>query len=618
MTRGGRFFSRRAAVMSSAAVLALLAGTLAAPAHAALPDPTVTAVECPTAVPLSQIQPGLQGEALTVVSGTEPSPINVEVIGVLKNGIGAGKDIIMVTLSDVPGSNIIEQSGGGWSGISGSPVYVGDQLLGSLSFGFTSSPSPIMGLTPAAYMTPLLGLAGTAAARTPQPAPKKSALKLSGAARARLAAEAGTAAPRGSLQPMPTPLGVSGVASRRIDRLQSQLEHAGRPYRVYAAGGGTGAAVGTTPTVRPQGGGNFAFSLATGDVDAWGVGATTFVCGNQAVAFGHPIDLAGPVSYAANDADTVAIIKDDVFGPFKLANLGASIGTLDQDRTTGVRADLTRTPDTTTVVTNIDNGDTGASRTGTTQVSDTKSLSGLLPYIVFAGQDAVFDEWGDGVATSDWTISGTRAGGVPFSVSRANSWASQDDVTIDPAVDVARAVDQLLTNDYENVTIDNVTFSSTMKTKYHQRHITSMSVSVNGKKYSSAKRLNLKVGDKLKVKVGLKEYRGVGTKYTTLALTVPKKARGQVGSLSAIGGVDLAGFEDFDEDCLFLDECDSSASSSSLTKIISSIRSAPRNNSVVAQLSYDTEDDDTVTAAKATKLNTLTVTGSKDILVRIR
>ena len=610
MTQAGRFRSRRTVAAGSALLLAVLGGSLAAPAHAApVPDPAP--VDCPTAYPLTSVDSTTVGQGFTVVSGTEPAPFKVEVLSVLKNGIGAGKDLILVKLSDLPGQHVIDQAGGGFEGISGSPVYVNGQLLGSVSYGFTAAPSPIAGVTPAAYMTSLFG--GAAAHHAER---ASAGVKLSTAARKHLAAQAGAATPRGSLEPFRNPLGVSGLSSRRVANLQSRLDHADRPFHVYAAGGSSGSVVGTTPTARPVAGGNFALSVAAGDFDAFAVGTTTLVCGNQAVAWGHGLFNEGPVSYLAHVADTAAIVKDDTFGSYKMATLGATAGTVNQDRSTGIRADLTRTPDTTAVTTNIDDADTGASRTGTTQVSNLNFLSGLLPDIVNAGQDAVFDERGDGVATSAWTIRGTRAGGQPLVVSRSNSWASRYDITEDPAYDLAFAADQIVNNDYENVKIDSITFDSTMKTKYHQRHITTMSVSVNGGKFSTAKRLNVKVGDKLRLHVGLKEYRGIGTKYTTIALTVPKKAKGQVADLSVVGGVDLNNAGD-SEDCLFDDDCTASPSGS-LNKIISSITSAPRNNTVVAQLSYDNDNGDTVTAAQSVKANTLTVTGGRGIVVRVR
>ena len=331
------------------------------------------------------------------------------------------------------------------------------------------------------------------------------------------------------MQQLAIPLAVSGLAPKRINRLQKDADAAGLAVRAYAAGRRAAPKAGAVPAAQPKPGGNFAAAVSYGDVSLAGIGTTTAVCGDQALAFGHPFNIAGPVSYGANDADAISVVIDNVFGSFKMANIGADFGTVDQDRLAAVRADLTRTPETAEVTTTIHNGDTaqGADRDDQrgrpVMAVDCPGLLGVGNY------DTAFDELGDGVATSDWTISGTRAGGKPFSVSRSNQWADQDDVTDPPAFDIADAADALVNNEFETVTIDSVTFSSTAKTKFDQLSITKLEVSVNGGKYSSAKPLRLKVGDKLKLKVTLRPYRSATTKTTTLALTVPKSARGQSG-----------------------------------------------------------------------------------------
>ena len=58
------------------------------------------------------------------------------------------------------------------------------------------------------------------------------------------------------------------------------------------------------------------------------------------------------------------------------------------------------------------------------------------------------------------------------------------------------------------VSIDSVAFGSNVATRYQQLHITKMAVSVNGGKYTSAKRLRVKVGAKLSIRVSLRPYRG--------------------------------------------------------------------------------------------------------------
>jgi hypothetical protein len=611
------FGGRRVTAAGAAVLLALVAGSSSAPAQAA-PEPEVGAVECPTALPRTSVVTGLVGEGRTVVTGTEPQPFRVEVLGVLANGIGGGRDLVMIKVSDLPGRDVVNQGSGIWAGMSGSPVYVDGQLLGAVSYGFTSSPSPIGGLTLAADMFDVLDLGGRAQARVAGSSRPAAEVRLSAARLKNLAARAGTSAPRGSLTPLVTPLGVSGLGSKRLGMLQDQLDDAGRHVRVYAAGAGpVGAAV--APTTRPVAGGNFSAVLSSGDVTSFGVGTTTAVCGDRAVAFGHPMNLTGPVSYGAADADSLAVVEDKTLGSFKMANLGPGFGTVDQDRTAALRADLTRTPASTVVTTVIRSADNGRTRTGSTRVYDPASLPGLAADAVFAGQDAVFDEWGDGRSHSRWTIVGTRAGGRAFSVSRSNRWASQGDSTIPSAFDVAYATDQLLNNDYEDVTIDAITFSSTLSTLYDRLHITKLEVSVDGGRFTSPKRLTTRVGAKLKVRVSTAPHHSTKATTTTFAMTVPAKARGKSGALLAVGGLDLAAAQGYaDEECALFGEGCATVEASSFSTLLTSLSSSPKNNALQTQLVLEGGDGSEVVAATKTVHKNLTVTGERDIAVTIR
>ena len=165
----------KSTTIGSAVALALVAGLLAAPAHAepidrkaevaaAIPD----APDCPVVLPTSSVRPGMTGEGLTVVRGATPQAFAVEVLGVLENGISSGRDMIIIEASDLPGGQVISAGGGIWGGMSGSPVYIDGKLLGAVAWGFTAAPSPIGGVTPAADMLDLLSLpnpAGSAAGR---------------------------------------------------------------------------------------------------------------------------------------------------------------------------------------------------------------------------------------------------------------------------------------------------------------------------------------------------------------------------------------------------------------------------------------------------------------------
>lgn len=598
--------------MAAIALPLLLAGGVVAPADAA--GPAAAPVDCPAAVPVESVRTGMSGQGMTVVRGKTPQPFAVEVLGVLANGIAPGKDLILVEVSDLAGRHVIDQGGGIWSGMSGSPVYVGGKLLGAVSYGFTDSPSPIGGVTPAADMMELLNAPGAAPVR-PQ---ERAAISLSKASRARLAAQAKVAAPRGNLQRLPSPLSVSGLSTRRLDQLQARAEAAGLPVVAYAGGSVSGARA--AAPARPVPGGNFAAALSYGDVTIAAVGTTTAVCGPRVLAFGHPYRLAGAVTYGANDATSLAIVRDSTSGSFKMVKLEGNLGRVSQDRLSGLRASLGAAPASTPVTTTIRNWDTGRVRTGTTRIVDQSSIAGLAPYAVLAEYDAAFDEVGDGRASSSWTITGTRRGGAPFTLTRGNRWASRDDLAVEPASDVAMAVDALANNEFEPVTIKQVAFRSTYSTTFRQLRIVGAAVSVNGGKYKKASLVRVKAGAKLKVRVSLVPFRSSSTRTATIRITVPKKAAGRVGALMLSGGGMTQSMDEEDLSCLLVPGgCDTEPTVSSLNQVLSSIRSAPRNDDLMASLVLESPEDEGSTMTKnASRRQTDVVSGSHQFMLEVR
>src|SRR3712207_3162242 len=94
----------------SAVLLSLIAGLLVAPAAAEPAVPTADipgATDCPATIPTSALTVGMTGQGLTVVRGATPQPFSVEVLGVLDDGIGAGRDMVIIEVSDLPGRNVI-------------------------------------------------------------------------------------------------------------------------------------------------------------------------------------------------------------------------------------------------------------------------------------------------------------------------------------------------------------------------------------------------------------------------------------------------------------------------------------------------------------------------------
>src|SRR5215469_5469609 len=94
--------------------------------------------------PLNQVRAGMKATAWTVFSGTKPEPMEVEILGVLRGARGPGHDMI---LAQLVGSK--PEYTGVVAGMSGSPVYIGNKLLGSISYHIGQfSKDAIAGITP--------------------------------------------------------------------------------------------------------------------------------------------------------------------------------------------------------------------------------------------------------------------------------------------------------------------------------------------------------------------------------------------------------------------------------------------------------------------------------------
>src|SRR5438105_14278545 len=93
--------------------------------------------------PLEDIRPGQKGVARTVFAGSEPQEFGVEILGVLPGYTGPRQSTIIARLS---GANVDKTSV--FAGMSGSPVFIDDRLVGAIAYSFPFAKEPICGITP--------------------------------------------------------------------------------------------------------------------------------------------------------------------------------------------------------------------------------------------------------------------------------------------------------------------------------------------------------------------------------------------------------------------------------------------------------------------------------------
>ncbi|MBC8165339.1 MAG: hypothetical protein H7Y20_05635, partial [Bryobacteraceae bacterium] len=318
------------------AVAAFFTAAFAAPSTAERPHSGKVDI-----MKLSDVRPGMKGTAWTTFQGVQPEPVPVELIGVWKNAWGPRQDIILCRM----GGKVIDTGVAG--GMSGSPVYVDGKLVGAVSLrigAFTKE--PICGITPIELMLDINELdwsrpsdarlpGGQLAQRAGIPLPSEV---LAQAVSAGVSQEFSTHQPL--LQPIDTPVLFSGFHD-------NVLREFGSIFRQLGVTPVQGGASGALKDMKPSGdwkkslqpGDPIAAVLVSGDMSVTALGTTTYNDGKRVLGFGHQFLNLGPVDIPMATGDVLLVLGSS-FQPTKLANATGVVGSLKQDRHSGIMGEL--------------------------------------------------------------------------------------------------------------------------------------------------------------------------------------------------------------------------------------------------------------------------------------
>ena len=572
-----RLRRRTCAALASLSAVAVVSGLTAAPVASLTPS-----ASCPLAYPVAGVTKGLPVTGLTVTSGTTPESFSGKILGVINDGIAPGLDMIMAELTSPEIDRV-----GIWQGMSGSPVYAEDgRLIGAVSYGLTWGSSPVAGITPAEEMygqlsnKPLDAAAPVAegAEQVTIPSAMSQRMVSSGAASEEEAQDGMTR--------LLLPVGISGMANgNRLKRAEKAFSLPGA--RIYKSGSAN-AAGDPIPVVA---GGNLAASLSYGDVSAVGVGTATAVCGDEVLAFGHPMMFSGPSQMTMHGADAI-YIQADTLGPgFKVANAGAPVGAITQDRLSGLLGlqDKASVPPTAKITSYVEvPGDTAGlgSRTGTTQISVPDSVPDISAFHLLADQDRVFDGISGGSATVGWTVRGTQADGSWFIFRRTDKFANKYDLSFESIFDLYDQLARIHFNDLEDVTIKDISTTSTMSRKYQAYKVAKVRVLErrHWRLLRTDKPLFLRGGTVKKFRVVLTSPE-LGTARVQVNLPVPEKIGFKSGMLEILGGNSDYGSEGYFEEEFYMGGFGGESNEpKTFDGLLSRMRNEPRNDQVIARL----------------------------------
>ena len=294
---------------------------------------------------MSQIHAGMHGVAYTVFEGTKPEPMDVEVLGILKNSNGPKGDIILVRLHGTKAEYT-----GVVAGMSGSPVYLDGKLAGALAFRIGEfSKEPIAGVTPIEEMLEI-----DAMDRTPAPnsAPVKASVSSPAKASGPGVGEIPVQNFANYLKPIETPLVFSGFSEDAVKQFSSQFASAGI---VPVMGAGSVSDDKQPEPLEP--GSAVSAILVRGDMDIAATCTVTYMDAQHLLACGHPLMQFGSVDMPMTKANVLATLPSPL-NAFKIVNATEAVGSFVQDRHTGILGEFGKTPDMIPVTLNIQGGPT--------------------------------------------------------------------------------------------------------------------------------------------------------------------------------------------------------------------------------------------------------------------
>jgi hypothetical protein len=233
-------------------------------------------------------------------------------------------------------------------GMSGSPIYVDDKLVGAYAYGWEFGNEPIAGVTPISNMLSELarprrtpaGMIPGYTVPVPIAGPSEGGGRRQSALDAvtaqRRVARAPVSTPFGALTPLSVPLNVAGMSNGAVRFLADALEPMGI---VPMQAAGTGAA--RPPADAPshfEAGGSVSVQLISGDISGAGTGTVTWTRGPEVLGFGHPMMELGEVALPAA-LSRVSWILSSARRSFKIAEPIRPLGALVQDRPSTIVVD---------------------------------------------------------------------------------------------------------------------------------------------------------------------------------------------------------------------------------------------------------------------------------------
>lgn len=404
-------------------------------------------------MPVRDIKPGMHGVGKTVIKGDTIEDFYVEVIGV--NGRETSGQSILVRLY----GDLIDKTGGVAQGMSGSPVYIDGRMVGAVAYGKTFNDPHYCFLTPIGDMLRMLD----------EPRSVKE-----------------------DWIPKSTSLMASGFTPYGLQYLKEKIA----PFGLDAIPTGSSNMT-TTKPLEP--GSAVGVSLMYGDISLGALGTVTWVGDDgKVLAFGHPFMSRGDSNFYMNNAWVLGCIPN-LQTSYKIGNLGAPVGKVVKDRSSGIAGEIGENPKAIPLfVSATDNGRGLSHSIRTAIVEDDKLMSAMVDAATVNTVSKVLNRNGGGTANMRFTIVGKDADKNQLHIERENMYYSTDSVLKTITQELTDATNTLMQNKFSGVDVYAIDVTAEVSEDVKVAEITAV----------KALEEKVKLGEKLPIRVTLKPYRG--------------------------------------------------------------------------------------------------------------
>lgn len=331
---------------------------------------------------IDDVRAGMKGHGRTVMRGTKVEQFQVEVLGVLKN-TSPGRDMVLCRLS---GLNL--EKTGVIAGMSGSPVYINDKLLGAVAYAWPFGKEPIAGVTPFSQMHSYVVAYDDRQQQLddkPTRVGLRTPLTIDGLTFDRVTVAQRSAAVELSaadglwMVPLQLPIAATGFTPHSLKLLGERFPGGGL---VPVQSGGASAKVADDEKNTPlQPGGPLAVALVTGDFDLSGLGTVTHIEGSRVYGWGHPFFGLGACEFPMMTGYVHTIYPRQSVS-FKMGSPLRTVGIINADVSTGIAGWLDRKPDMLPVRMTVTREPGGVGKTFNVEVVRQRSLLATLVYTV--------------------------------------------------------------------------------------------------------------------------------------------------------------------------------------------------------------------------------------------